>query len=265
MLRPLGRRPRHGLFCVGSLLPCLLPLLLAPATAAADDRLSQASSAAAGGEHRRAIELLDAALAENDKLAEAYYLRGRSRFCVAEIDAALADFDRYVALRPEREREQWERGITCYYAGQFEKGARQFELYQTYHDNDVENSVWRYLCLVPQVGQQEARKTMLPIRADPRIPMMKIYDLYRGKASVQDVLADVETGNPTDEQRQARLFYARLYIGLYYDSLGEKELARPYLQDAARQHETTVGINRYMWSVANVHGRVPARQKNKPE
>ena len=96
-------------------------------------------------------------------LATAYYLRGRENFRLGEIKKSVADFDKYVELRPRLESRQWERGIAYYYAGEFKKGAEQFELYQTYHDNDVENSVWRYLCIARSVGVDKARSVMLPI------------------------------------------------------------------------------------------------------
>ena len=83
---------------------------------------------------------------ESSWAIEAYYLRGRENFKAGSIDASLADFDKYVKLRPDLESRQWERGISDYYAGKFKKGAKQFELYQTFHDNDVENSTWRCLC-----------------------------------------------------------------------------------------------------------------------
>ena len=54
-----------------------------------------------------------------------------------QIKDSLLDFDRYVKLAPSRASRQWERGITCYYAAQYKKGAAQFELYQTYQGIDT--------------------------------------------------------------------------------------------------------------------------------
>jgi lipoprotein NlpI len=85
--------------------------------------------------------------------------------------------------------------------------------------------------------------------------MMEIYDLFGGRATVDDVLAAVRRGEPSAAEREYRLFYARLYVGLYYEAHGQPEQARPYLLDAADQHRTTPGINRFMWSVADVHAR----------
>jgi arylsulfatase A-like enzyme len=232
-------------------------VILPPVFGQQEDVFTEIESQVRSGNHQRVIELTTAALQDNPDLAEAYYIRGRANFCLARIENSLKDFDRCVELLPERAREQWERGITCYYAGKYEDGARQFELYQTFHDNDVENSVWRYLCLVPQVGVEEARKTMLPIRDDPRVPMMQIYDLYRGRAEVADVLEAVGAENPN---RAGRLFYANLYIGLYYESLGEQDKAAAFLKKAAAARDAP-GINRYMGAVADVHVKLAATRQ----
>ena len=183
------------------------------------------------------------------KGAEAYYWRGRENFKAGNIDASVADFDKYVELRPKAESRQWERGISDYYAKKFKKGAKQFELYQTYHDNDVENSTWRYLCMARTEGVEAARKVMLPIENDRRVPMMKIFDLYRGKARPQDVLAAARAGEPSKEQLHRRLFYAHLYLGLYYEVDGKAELAKKHITLAADKFM----IEHYMGDVARIH------------
>jgi hypothetical protein len=90
----------------------------------------------------------------------------------------------------------------------------------------------------------------LAIKADPRVGMMKIYDLYRGAAHPRDVLATVESGSPTPEEVNARLFYAHLYLGLHRESLGDAAGAKKHLDEAVRHK-----IGHYMWNVADVHSR----------
>ena len=106
--------------------------------------ISQADEAVEAGQSKQAIELLTKAIAARPDLAAAYFTRGRERFRLGQLEKSVADFDKYVALVPSAESRQWERGIAYYYVGKFKQGAAQFELYQTYRDNDVENSVWRY-------------------------------------------------------------------------------------------------------------------------
>lgn len=223
--------------------------------------LQQAAGASQRGESADAIAALTKVIAQQADNSTAYYLRGREHFRLGQAKESLADFDKHVQLSPAAESRQWERGISAYYAGEFAKGAKQFELYQTYHNQDVENSVWRYLCSVPTVGVEKARESMLPIEQDARVPMMEIYDLYRGKLKPDDVLKAAESGNPSRESLNTRLFYAHLYIGLWHVAAGEDELAKKHLL-AAEKHK----IGHYMWDVAHVHAqRIRDQAKAKPE
>lgn len=223
--------------------------------------LGAARSAAARGDSETAIALATRAIRQDGSLASAYYLRGREHFRRGQVAASVRDFDRYVELEPNLEPRQWERGIAYFYAGKYAQGARQFELYQTYHANDVENSVWRFLCLVPDVGIVKARESMLQIADDPRVPMMQIYDLYRGQGSPDQVVAAIEATPGTAAQKAARHFYADLYLGLYYEAAGNRELARTHIQRAAQESlSRNQHLNRYMWDVARVHAE---RQRNR--
>ena len=225
-------------------------LLALPVTAsvADEDKLAQALQAAQQNKSEQAVKLLTEVIAEQPELADAYYWRGREHFRLGKIDESMADFNKLVELKPKLEPQQWERGITAWYAGKYELGAKQFELYQTYHDQDVENSVWRYLCVAATEGVEKARENMLPIKNDPRVPMMEIYDLYRGKKMPEDVLAAAKAGDPPPDRLQTQLFYANLYLGLYYESLGQPDLAKPHIQDAAKNR-----IGHYMGDVAAIH------------
>ena len=227
---------------------------------AADDPKSlfaEATAAIDGGESRKAIAALDKIIAANAKAADAYYLRGRERFKLGKFDDSIADFDAYVRLRPEKERELWERGIAHFYAKRFADGAKQFELYQSFHDNDVENSVWRCLCVARGEGIEKARRGMLPIKDDRRVPMMEIYGLFRGEKKPEDVLAAAEAGDANAAERNARRFYAHLYLGLYHEATGDEKLAREHIQTAAEKHK----IAHYMWNVAEIHAKVIGRRQ----
>ena len=232
----------------------LASLVAIACSASENDLLDQARAAAVRGESAQAVRLASAAIEGNPQLADAYYLRGREHFRLGNVDKSVADFDRFVGLKPTAAPRQWERGIALYYARQYKQGAQQFELYQTYHDNDVENSVWRYLCMVPTVGVQRAREAMLPIQNDRRPGMMQVYDLFRGKLKPPQMLSEFQTGNPPPQQLAGRLFYAHLYLGLYYESLGEKPQAEKYIRlAAAPQLAANPYLNSYMWDVARIH------------
>ena len=237
---------------------------LAVADDAEEKLLQKAAQASARGDTEQAIGLLTEVITKNPKDSLAYYLRGREDFRAGKIKESVSDFDKHVELEsakdPKAEARQWERGISYYYAGQFEKGAKQFELYQTYHDQDVENSAWRYLCVARTDGVEKARKNLLPISDDRRIPMMQIYDLYRGKLKPADVLAAAEAGEPTKGALNSQLFYAHLYIGLWHEVAGEKELAKKHILEAEKHK-----IVHYMWDVAHVHADLLRAKEKKDE
>jgi len=210
-----------------------------------------------------AASLLTKAIEIDKEQATAYYARGRVNFQLGKIKESVQDFDAYVKRRPQVESRQWERGIALYYAGEFERGAKQFELYQTFHNNDVENSVWRFLCMARTQGAKKARQVMLPIKNDRRVPMMQVFEMYRGTIQPADVLTAVHADKPTGDVLAGRLFYAHLYLGLYYEALGKKQEAEKYIRLAAQDKlKTSPRINTYMWDVARIHWQ--QLQKNRP-
>ena len=222
----------------------------------ADELLKRAVEASEQGRSSESVDLATGALARNPELAYAYYLRGREHFRLGQITESVTDLEHYVRLRPDMEPRQWELGLSYYYAGQFQKGARQFELYQTYHDNDVENSVWRYLCIARTGGTEKAKSTLMPIRNDPRIPMMAVYDMFRGEGSPEKVLETARAGRPGPAQLEGRLFYAHLYIGLFLLAQGDEEGGKTHILSAEKKR-----VRHYMWDVA----RYQASLLNHPE
>ena len=183
------------------------------------------------------------------KAAEAYNRRGSEHFKLGHIAESIADFDRFLELRPDQVPGHWQRGISYYYADRFEEGWKQFKGYEKVDTNDVENAVWHYLCLARSVGREKARASMLKIGKDRRVPMMEVYALFKGAAKPEDVLAAACAGGPKPDELKRRLFYAHLYLGLYYESLGDKKKTLEHMTRAARDYQ----IPSYMGDVARVH------------
>ena len=169
---------------------------------------------------------------------------------------SVSDFDRYLKLAPGKANGHWQRGITLYYAGKYEEGKKQFEGYEKVDTNDVENAVWHFLCAARKDGVAKARAGILAIGKDGREPMMQVYELFKGKVKPADVLAAANAGKLDDDQRKPRLFYAHLYLGLYYDVLGEKKKAAEHMALAAGKYK----IGHYMGEVARVHSEMLAKK-----
>jgi lipoprotein NlpI len=197
------------------------------------------------GDFTKAIEL------DGGKTPEAYDLRGAAYFKLGDMDKALADFDKFLQERPEAKPYHWKRGICCYYAKKYAEGNKQFEEHQTVNKNDVENAVWRYLCQARLIGPDKARARMLKIETekDRRVPMAEVYDLFLGKAKPEDVLRAARAEAETPTRARWQMFYAHLYLGLYYESQGDAPKAREHIDLAAGKY----GVREYMGDVARVH------------
>ena len=85
---------------------------------------------------------------------------------------------------------------------------------------------------------------------------MVIYDLFAGKAKPEDVLAAVREGDPQGTELKKRLFYAHLYLGLYYDANEDSQKAVQQLDQAGDDE----GIGGYMGDVARVHRRLLSKK-----
>jgi lipoprotein NlpI len=206
--------------------------------------------------HAEAIADFSKCIELDGKLADAYQHRGGEHFKLGKITESLADFDKFLELHPGEKPGHWQRGISLYYAGKYAEGAEQFKAGEKVFGDDVENAVWHYLCNRHVVGDEKARAGLLKVGKDRRVPMMVVYDLFAGKAKPEDVIAAVQEGKPKGAELKNRLFYAHLYLGLYYDAAGDKKQAQDYLHKAADDPS----LGGYMGDVARVHlARLPKK------
>ncbi|MDJ0733697.1 MAG: hypothetical protein QNJ47_06345 [Nostocaceae cyanobacterium] len=172
-----------------------------------------------------------------------YVQRGMVNFKLANIEESITDFDTAEQLEPSLTPYLWQRGLSYYYASRFAEGAKQFELDLVVNSQDVEETIWRYLCIARLQGVTEARQSLLRVKNDPRLVMRRVYELYAGNCSITDVLA-IE--NPFDQHAK---FYSHLYVGLYFEAANEPEQAQFYITKAANKYQ----IQDYMWYLAGVH------------
>ena len=199
--------------------------------------------------HRRAIADYDAVVKLDPNAEKVYNRRGSEHFKLGHIEASIADFDRAIELDPKQEPYHWQRGISYYYAGLYRKGRDQFQSHQQVNANDVENAVWHFLCGARLDGVSQARRSILNIQGDPRVPMMEIYRLFKGEGTVEEVMRAARSGEGDAALKQRQLFYAHLYLGLYHEALGDETKARQNLFLAAERYP----VKHYMGDVARVH------------
>ncbi|HAZ44780.1 MAG TPA: hypothetical protein DDW76_22250 [Cyanobacteria bacterium UBA11369] len=171
-----------------------------------------------------------------------YVQRGMVRFKLAQINESIADFDTAEQLDGRLTPYLWQRGLSYYYSGRFEAGAKQFEIDLTVNAQDVEETVWRYLCQARLIGASDARKQLLVVKNDPRLVMRQVYELFAGSCTPDDVLV---AGKKEGKRGN---FYSYLYLGLYYEAQSNAELAKEYIVTASQYR-----LDDYMWHLACVH------------
>jgi lipoprotein NlpI len=46
---------------------------------------------------------------------------------------------------------------------------------------DVENAAWHFLCMARGESMEKAKRALLPVGPDSRVPMREIYEMFRGR------------------------------------------------------------------------------------
>lgn len=181
---------------------------------------------------------------------DALFREGVQMFFDGKPKESVAAFDKLIALEPNAKPQLWQRGLSLYLAGDYKGGREQFEVHQTVNGHDVENAAWHFICVTRAENLEAARKALIPIEGDTRVPMKEVHDLFAGKGSVEQVLKAAETGEGEDLRNHR--CYAHLYLGLYFEALGDEEHAREHMLKAARDYR----MDHYMGRCAQVHVKV---------
>ena len=171
-------------------------------------------------------------------------------FRAGRIERSLAGFDRVAAMSPADAPYLWQRGIAQYYAGRFKECRDMFISHRTVNPDDVENAAWHFLCVARAESPEAARKQILPVGPDARLPMREVYQMFQGKMTQAQVMK--AAGNDPSAQ-----FFARLYVGLYLEATGNRDAGRAQIEIAAEDRYARVGG--YMHDVARVHVKRPDR------
>lgn len=182
--------------------------------------------------------------------------RGSEQFLAGKVEQSIALFEQAVSSEPKLKPQLWQLGIAYYYAGRFAEGRELFELHQMVNSNDVENAAWHFICVAKQEGIENARKKLIPIMGDTRVPMKQLHALFAG-GSREEVLKAAEKVDDAAERKNA-LCYAHLYLGLYEEAHCNEVKSLEHMKRAA----TDFRQNHYMGKVARVHAN--RRSENRP-
>lgn len=169
-------------------------------------------------------------------------------FRMGLFEESAAKFDKVAMLLPKYAPQLWQRGIVLYYVGRYNDCRKQFESHRTVNPNDVENAAWHFLCVAHSESFDKAEAALLPVGYDRRLPMQHIYEMLKGSIDPTEVLEAAG-------MRPNAQFYAHLYVGLYFEALGNTERAREHITVAAHNRYASTGG--YMYMVARLHSALP--------
>ena len=179
--------------------------------------------------------------------------RGDMRQFLGRFKDATADYEKMIELDPSQDAPHWRLGIAYYFTGAFEKGSRQFEKYHAYDNRDRENGVWKFLCQARAQGLEAARKELLVYTRFDRHPFPALYEMLEGKKPPQQVL---DESKEQAKQNPQVAFFAKYYVGVYKDLLGEKTEGAKLVREAVAIFTPETAGNGgpgYMWQVARLH------------
>lgn len=173
-------------------------------------------------------------LIEKDPQVRHYSRRGDACFFLGKFPEAVADYEAMTALDESLTTSHWRLGIAYYFTGQYAQSEKQFSAYHQFDQVDRENGLWRYLAMARQKSVDEAKKNLIKYGKDDRAPLPAIYRMYRQEQTPAELLQSIRDADLNDDERAKQLFYAELYVGLYFDVRDDKPTAQRHLNTAAR-------------------------------
>ncbi len=230
----------------------------------------EAQSALASGDYDAAFTKAKTICDLAPNVYEYQFFLGNAGFAAGKMEESIQAYDAVIRLVPSSKPQLWQRGLALFYAKRFEEGVQQFEIHQTVNSQDVENAVWHLLCAAQISDVQKARKKLIPITGDTRVPMSQVYELFAGReTSPETVLqAAAKTSGRVkkeDPKYQLQNYYAHLYLGLYFEMQGNHDAADKAMKYAKQINP--LPKSNFMGQVADVHLRLralEAKQKRTP-
>lgn len=247
---------RFGIMLLIGWVACDIAAVAAdPLVEKTDDVLSDAGRQKLHARLDESITKLTADIERSPKSFDLYSRRGDHRFFRGQFVAAIQDYEKLVELRPETEASHWRRGIAYFYAERYKDAIRQWDLYSTFDDVDRENGIWRFLSQVKAQDVKTARDGLLKYKKDDREPFPDVYSMFAGKLSGDEMIARIDKVSVSKDEREKRLFYAHLYVGLLDVVENRRDTAIKHLREATSNswgRDAGYGPN-YMWHVGRLH------------
>ncbi|MEZ6127177.1 MAG: tetratricopeptide repeat protein [Planctomycetaceae bacterium] len=202
---------------------------------------------------------------DDDNAISVHSRRGDALFFLQQFDKAVDEYQAMVKLDPSQDASHWRLGIALFFANQPQEAVAQFEKYHAFDDVDRENGIWRYLSQYKAAGADLAKKELLRYEKDDREPFPAVYQLFDGSLTPEAALATISDELP-ELEKDKRLFYTELYIGMHAVVQGQHDAAEDFLRLAvSRRWPRNNGFGpNYMWHVARVQWEQLRHRKKSP-
>ncbi len=227
------------------------------ATSPLDDDVSVDSSA-----HRQLtqeLERLDGLI--GDQPTRLHHDRAEVLFRLGRFEESVRDYDSAARFGwPHDEDSCWERGLAQYYAGDYRAGAEQFARYHRVGALDIENGLWRFLCIAEDADIAKARETMFEYPRKLRTPFPALLALYMDQGAADAVLEEANREVSSPEAHTESLFYAHYYLGKYYEIIDDTENALTHVREALKHR-----IPHFMYACAEADRKRLAPKNNTTE
>ncbi|WP_348547931.1 tetratricopeptide repeat protein [Chthoniobacter sp.] len=174
--------------------------------------------------------------------------RGDLFLFLGDYTDSIADFQKMIELDPTQDAQHWRLGIAYYFAGQYAKAQKQFEKYHSFDGHDRENGIWKFLAQERIDGVAKARAEMLTYTEFDREPFPALYEMYAGKRTPDEVLAEMDSKGLTKDPLVA--FDGYYYTGLQEALLGHRPRAIELLRKAVDIMPGPEHV--YMWNIARL-------------
>ena len=173
------------------------------------------------------------------------------KFAGYDVEGSVRDFDDAIEVDSRVGAYLWQRGVSLYYAEDFDGAARQFREDVAMNPNDTEESVWCFASEArdPGKGVAYAREHMLKTGRDARPVMAAVFELFEsGSEEAEERLRAAGARNANDE------FYSLMYLGLWREINGDEAGAKECIKRANRTAYARLSGD-YMANVTRVHER----------
>jgi tetratricopeptide (TPR) repeat protein len=177
--------------------------------------------------------------------------QGMSLFRKGDVKGSIAQFNRATDKSPSLSAVMWQRGLSYYYAEQYDEGSKQFRYDIAANPSDAEEIIWTVLCESKLQGFPTALANMpiLP-RTDRRPIMRAVFDMFQGKTDEKTL---IDLGDKSGLNNSGGdYFYSRLYLSLYREAKGDVEASKQFMKDAVKSYYGKTSSD-YMTAVARVH------------